>query len=379
MRSDFCFLGNILNFIHSKNLDIALNLNNNNFYNPTFFNCYSFDGSTIMLNSHPDEFICKNGIIKARIQFLHALKYAVENLKVKIVLLAASTKRLFGKEIELKVNWDGKVVDNGFTLRELYPDILFTNGDNGTSVILDMEIEDNLKNLKIDKENPIICDCYPKEKKCSGAVIINGLGLLGTNSLKHMVDKHFCDNQVIVISNHTKELDEIIGKSNIAVYSHINEIQNHPCLKISNNVKMIINCTHHPSQIITAESISKIQNGQNIHVIDVAVPYGFPEEEYNKCKNVTRQDGGNAFIEKGLEFYFNPELCGLTENVLYGCFAETVVLSAFLKENPDKEEYLKSFDYFNVNETTKNFVKELFDKNNIGISPKPYNFMKREE
>jgi hypothetical protein len=79
----------------------------------------------------------------------------------------------------------------------------------------------------------------------------------------------------------------------------------------------------------------------------------------------------------GLEFYFNPDICGLTENVLYGCFAETMCLAAFLKENLDKKDFLHDFDFFNVNKETKSFVKSLFDKYGVGIAPVPYNFNKR--
>ena len=81
-------------------------------------------------------------------------------------------------------------------------------------------------------------------------------------------------------------------------------------------IRAIINCTHNPEQIISAEKINHIQNGQSINVIDVAVPYGFPEAEFSKCHNVYRQDGGNAYMNNTLEFFFNPELCALTENVL---------------------------------------------------------------
>jgi hypothetical protein len=329
-----------------------------------------------VLNVFPMEILTKEGIVNARRQFLRVLERNVNNYIPKVVLLAASTKRLFGKEIELRVNQEGNLDDSGFTLREQYPDLLFTNGDNGTSVILEMEIESVLEREKIKSGNENLCNYSMRGYQCSGSVIINGLGLLGTNSLLQLINKQFCDKQVIIISNHTKELDSIIGKKNVSVFSNIKEIQNHCCLGNNNHVKLIVNCTHHPSQMITADSIAHIQNGQVVNVIDVAVPYGFPEDEFLKCSNVIRQDGGNAFVENGLMFYFNPEICGLTENVLYGCFAEAVVLTAYLKENPEEYQNLRCYDFFNVNIKTKNFVKGLFDKYGIGIAPKPYNFMK---
>jgi hypothetical protein len=351
---------------------------NESYYKPLFLNHINETiGGLIALDNFPLDYMTRTGIINARKQFLKALKYSVENLNVKIILLAASTKRLFGKEIELRVNWDGNLDNTGFTLRELYPELLFTNGDNGTAIILEMEIDSVLKNQNISPEFEDYCDFMGDYFECSGTVIINGLGLLGTNSLLHLIENQFCNNQVIIISNHTKELEQIIGTRDVKVFTHINEIENHCCLGHKNNVKLIVNCTHHPEQMITAESISRFQNGQTLNVIDVAVPYGFPEEEYLKCNNVKRQDGGNAFIENGLEFFFNPEICGLTENVLYGCFAETMALSIFVKEKLENREFLNQLDFFNVNMKTKNFVKGLFDKYGIGIAEEPFNFMKR--
>lgn len=378
MKHEFLYISNLLDLSVQNKFSIFQGRPIENlFYKPLFIQYKnSILGSVIALDIFPYECITRNGIIKARKQFLRALKYAYEEFNIKVVLLAASTKRLFGKDIEIRINWNGFSDEKGFTLRELYPEILFTNGDNGTAIILEMEINSILEKENIKSEDENLCNLLKDGHRCSGSVIINGLGLLGTNSLLHLIENQFCDKQVIVISNHTKELDNIIGQKNVRVYSHISEIQNHCCLGNKNHVKMIVNCTHHPSQIIKADDIAHIQNGQTVNVIDVAVPYGFPKEEYLKCRNVYRQDGGNAYLETGLKFWFNPEICGLKEKVLYGCFAETLVLSAFLKENPDEIRKIREFDLFNVNKETKIFVKDLFKYYGIGISPVPLNFNK---
>lgn len=380
MTNEFVLISNLLNEKNKEEFRISLgNSIEKSFYKPLFIESSELStGSLIALDIYPNDCISKIGIIEARKQFIIDIDYISNKFNTKLILLAASTKRLFGKNIELKVNSEGMLDDTGFTLQAKYPDIIFTNGDNGTSVILEMEVESYLTKENIKPENFTYCQSCKGDLSCSGTVIINGLGLLGTNTLLHLIEKQFCDMQVIVISNYTKELDSIIGKKNVQVFTHIKEIKNHCCLESSNKVKLIVNCTHHPTQMITSDSISHIQRGQKIHVIDVAVPYGFPEEEFKKCSNVTRQDGGNAFIENGLEFYFNPEICGLTDNVLYGCFAETVAISRFLKENPDSESIIRELDLFNVNKTAKNFVRGLFEKYGIGIAHVPYNYMKIE-
>jgi len=360
MKNGFVFFSNVIGLKNRNDLIISLgNPLYKSFYKPLFYEYKNnLLGSLIGLDCLPDECMSKTGIVKARKQFLQALRYAVETLNVQIVLLAASTKRLFGKEIELRVDLDGKLDNAGFTLRELYPEILFTNGDNGTAAILNMEIDSILHKAEIHSGNNI--------------VIINGLGLLGHDSLQYLLGKNLNDEQIIVISNYTKDLKETIAYSNIKVFPNIMSIDIDNLDKISS----IINCTHNPISLITADCIDYIQNGQTIYVIDVAVPYGFPEEEFIKCTNVHRQDGGNAFIENGFEFWFNPEICGLTENVLYGCFAETMCLAAYLKENPEEIEYIRSLDLFNVNKTTKEFVKGLFSKYDVGIAPVPLSYMK---
>ncbi|MGB9702372.1 MAG: hypothetical protein ACPL1A_06565 [Candidatus Kapaibacteriota bacterium] len=361
MKNAFVFIANHLGGDMQNNyLKFLGNPLNDSYYKPLLVNFYNKNvGSLISIDSKSEDCACKNGIIEARKQFLQGLKYAVENLEVNVVLLAASTKRLFGKEIELKVAWDGHLDNSGFTLRELYPQILFTNGDNGTAAILNMEIDSIFQKAEIISQN--------------NAVIINGLGLLGLDSLEYLIEKNLSDEQIIIISNHTKDLKELISSRNIKIFPDIKSIE----IDDIDKIRSIINCTHNPSSLITFDNLKNIQYGQTIHVIDVAVPYGFPEEEYCKCKNIYRQDGGNAYIENGLEFFFNPEICGLTENVLYGCFAETVAISTYLKENPQEIEFIRALDLFNVNKKTKNFVKGLFEKYGIGIAPVPFNFNKR--
>ena len=361
MKSDCAFFSNQLDKETQESLKLSLGYSKiNSFYKPLFmeFN-RSVTATLTALDHFPDDCVRRNGIIKARKQFLLGLNYATEKLEVKIALLAASTKRLFGKEIELRVNSEGQLDKSGFTLRERYPEIIFTNGDNGTASVLNMEIDSLLLKSEI--------------VSGKNTIIINGLGLLGLDSLEYLSEKNLDNSQIIIISNHTKDLKQYAGYNQIRINSNISDIDKNEIHKI----RSIINCTHNPEQIVTAEKINHIQNGQSINVIDVAVPYGFPKTEFDKCNNVFRQDGGNAYFGDSLEFFFNPKMCGLTENVLYGCFAETIALSTYLKEHPAELEEVKKMDFFNVNRTTKQFIKKLFDKYKIGIAPTPYNFMEK--
>ncbi|MCX6155287.1 MAG: hypothetical protein NT007_14120 [Candidatus Kapabacteria bacterium] len=375
MIIDSLFISDSLSELHHSHLIKAVNKNYYDGFNKPLFLNYKniIDACLISIDSFPEDCITKSGIIKARKQFLNAVKYSVHQLKTDIILLAASTKRLFGKNADERVNTEGILISNGFTLSEYFPDILFTNGDNGTALILEMEIEAALKKIKMINEPDVLHLADVGHLSKDKIIVINGLGLLGMSALEYLIDNNINDEQIIVISNYTKDLKALINGRDIKLYQNLKLIEK----EIANNIELIINCTHNSTNLIDYEAINHIQNGQQINVIDVAVPYGFPEEEFLKCKNINRQDGGNAYIENGLEFFFNPEICGLTENVLYGCFAETVVLAAYLKANPNEILNLKEFDFFNVNHKTKKLIKTLFEKYKIGISPVPYNFNKR--
>jgi hypothetical protein len=362
MKTDVCFISDSLSKKHYKmNVNAFGDFYDSNHGKPMFIEFDEHSSNVLIpLNSLPSNYLTRQGIIKARVQFLQALKYSVEKLGAEVVLLAASTKRLFGKEANIRINDEGYPDKNGFTLQELYSDIFFTNGDNGTAIILNKEIDNILSNVSQNHKD--------------NSVLINGLGFLGTDALKHIIEKHKYLNKIYVISKYSMELSEIIAENHIRVYDSITNITQ----KDAQNISAIINCTHNPDSLITSDVINYFQNGQTVHVIDVAVPYGFPEEEFMKCKNVSRQDGGNAYIAEGLEFYFNPEICGLTDNVLYGCFAEAMCIGAYLKEYPNQKENLKDYDWFNVNDRTKEFVRKLFQKYNVTTAPVPYNYMKRD-
>ncbi len=358
MKCDCLFISDSLNLEHVSSSIVSNRFRGSEDFNEPMFLRYQdySSGCLIPINSFANDCISKAGIIKARKQFLSALEYAVDEFDVKIVLLAASTKRLFGKHIELKVSNDGLLVDSGFTLSELFPNIIFTNGDNGTALILNQEIDFIIEKAGIASKN--------------NSLLINGLGLLGLDSLEHIFEKNLNNEQIIVCSNHTKDLHELLLDRNIRIFPNMSAINHNETTKITG----IVNCTHNPASLISAENLRNIQNGQPIYVVDVAVPYGFPEEEFKKCRNVYRQDGGNAFIENGLEFYFNPQLCGLVDNVLYGCFAETLSISAFLNDYPEEIDNIRSLDLLNVNKATKIFVKKLFENYGIGIAKNPLSY-----
>ena len=104
--------------------------------------CGHSDGARIYLNDvaarirglyvTAEELMSKQGRQLAKRQFISAVQWA-DRRGAKVVLLAASTKRLFGRD--------------GAELKAMFPHMLFTIGDNGTALLL---CQDCLRRLNID-------------------------------------------------------------------------------------------------------------------------------------------------------------------------------------------------------------------------------------
>lgn len=94
-------------------------------------------GRLKIINSDTHELLTTKGRRKAKEQFLSATKWAVDN-GAKVVLLAASTKRLFGRDAK--------------ELKEKFPNTIFTIGDNGTAHLLTEDTFNAIEKNGISKE-----------------------------------------------------------------------------------------------------------------------------------------------------------------------------------------------------------------------------------
>jgi len=85
-----------------------------------------------VLDVTPEDLIINNGRKKGKESFLKATVWAQEH-GAKVVLLAAGTKRFFG---------------DGTNLKKMFPNLVFTIGDNGTFLLLQEETLRALKSAK---------------------------------------------------------------------------------------------------------------------------------------------------------------------------------------------------------------------------------------
>jgi len=125
-------------------------------------------------------------------------------------------------------------------------------------------------------------------------------------------------------------------------------------------VDAVICCTHSEKIRLRAGMVETIRHhGKKLLVIDVAEPSNLTEAEYEKCKGVVvRQDAGNAY-NPNLKYVLGAlsyRMFRLTRGVTFGCFAETMALTATMKRG---EPPVKDVDWFTVNRYNKPCGKVL--------------------
>lgn len=293
-------------------------------------------GRLRLIDSITEDLLSSHGRKMAKEQFISAVQWA-ENNGAKVVLLAAATKRLFGE--------DGK------TLKALFPNIIFTIGDNGTTSLLLQEIVLALNKAGL---NPVI----------SRIGVLGPYGILGKRVTEALVENGY---HVVGAGPNAAALKELKKEFNIETCTTFQDM---------GKVDVVICCTHSDKIRLTAEHIGTIRHrGKKLLVIDVAEPSNFTKAEYDKCKAmVVRQDAGNAY-NPGLKYVLGAlsyRMLRLTRGVTFGCFAETMALSAALKRG----ENVKDVDWFSVNKDNMQKI-ELYFKQEAFTTPSPRCFGKK--
>lgn len=276
-----------------------------------------------------EEMLTRDGRRLAKAQFIAATEWA-ERHGARVILLAASTKRLFGRD--------------GAELKARFPHLLFTIGDNGTANML---LADVFRALQTHAIAP-----------GRGRVLVIGpYGILGSAILQPLRDAGY---EVVGYGGNASALAEVQAKHGIAVHTRIADI---------GQVDAVVACTHSQSAKLQAEDVASLSRpGQRLVVVDVAEPANLDIEQYARCRTrVIRQDAGNAYSAQlhyvlgGLSW----RLLMLSRGVVFGCFGEALALHYNI--HTLGVSWLAGRDWFQVTTANRQCIDSAFEHIGLGL------------
>lgn len=310
--SNTSYIGIIANSTSPQNrqdLKDYLGVPQDGFFKPLEFKYQGVPGGIIPLDIQPQDILTVAGSKKARMALLKAVDYLAQK-GAKVICLAASTKRLAGK--------DGELIKNK------YPDIIFTIGDNATNLSFELL----LRWVAIELNRTISVFCL-------------GGGFLGEQAVEILLEEGF--KNITVLSEY---ISGFSGKINLI--RSLKEISH-------NDYQFMISCTHK----YNIQSIGFLT--PNSKTIEVAVPPGINPQLF--LNGMTRYDSGDYYLDH-IEYDFSPHILSLpNKNLWYGCFTEAVLLSLA----HDRGVSLVEYDLFKINSENKKFISTLLKEQNIKV------------
>jgi len=250
-----------------------------------------------------------------------ALPGAVEYLHqrgAEIIDFAASTKRL--------------PENNGQEMQKKYPDIIFTIGDNATSISLLSVISNSYQNLDFNSE--------------SDSAACMGDGFMGRAALNFMLANN-CRNLVLV-SRHGNHLPSVVRRAELVD-------------DISSDTKLFFSCAH--NHVVRQESLKRLLNSDAI-IIDVAAPFGISQDVYSQLpKTVNLFHAGSFFLGK-IQYQFPPNILSFPMvGYWYGCFTEAVMLMLAKRAGVD----LRPYDFFGVNPESSQLIHQYLLQEEVSV------------
>ncbi|MBB5204939.1 putative amino acid dehydrogenase [Inhella inkyongensis] len=288
-------------------------------------------------NVTAEELLTRPGRKLARELFIECTRWA-QDQGARVVLLAASTKRLFGRD--------------GGELKAMFPDLVFTIGDNGTAWLLGQDVERALRRANLSAPARLL--------------VIGPYGILGSAVAEHLAGAR---HEVIGWGPSTALLQEWSQQTGLSAALDFESI---------GKVDAVVCCSHSPEAKLTLERVQQLRRTRRkLLVIDVCEPANLDAEELARCGDlVRRQDAGNAHA-KGLSYGLGPlswQRLQLSRGTVFGCFAEAIALYQAIFR--DRSSIALRRDWFEVSAFNQFIVAETFRE--LGIqAPEPHCFGRR--
>jgi len=248
-------------------------------------------------------------------QFRKAVEIAVA-LGAKTILYAAATKRL--------PIWE--------ELNAMYPNVIFTLGDNFTGLLLGEGILTAFRRTNLNPKN-------------SRVLIIAPYGFLGSIALNYVTNL----GANVIGFGSPKRSDLLSGlkkKFGIETCTSFEE---------AGKVDMVVACNSAAKSQLTRERVELLRKpGKRLIVIDPNEPANMPIELFkDSMGKVIRFDSGNGYSHR-LVHVLEPIttwLLRLSRGISWGCFAETFIIGAhpelkginWLKVTPENTMIIKKF------------------------------------
>lgn len=253
-------------------------------------------------------------------QFKKAVAMAVAE-GARTILYAAATKRLPVKE----------------ELKKMYPEVVFTLGDNFTGLLLGERIMDAFQRSGL-------------HAKHSRVLVIAPYGLLGGVALHYVIS---AGAEVVCLGNPKRKnlLEQIHAKHGCAVYTDFADV---------GHVDMVVACNGAAYCRLTPERVELLlRPGHKLVVIDPNEPANMPPRCYRPVADrVIRLDSGNGY-SSSLRYILGSlmsRILRLASGITWGCFCEAFIIAA----HPE----LRNHDWLDISPANIALVEK-----NLGSKP----------
>jgi len=252
----------------------------------------------------------------------------------KVVLLAAAMQALFGRD--------------GRALKQRFPLLLLTLGQNGRSQLLCAEIDRALRRSCFVAQPPRILLLAPET-------------LLGQTVCAHLRAK---GRQVVALSPSLRTVASLQQQSGIPVYPQVSAV---------GAVDMVVACGD--SLPLTADAIAALRrSNRKLLVIDQSIAAALDQPLSQQCQSLlVRFEGGNGFAS-GLNMVLGRlsyRQLRLSRGSMFGDVAEAMAL--FHAVYRDHNHLVLNRDWFEVNPYNQALLAEAFYSLRIGL-PNPHSF-----
>lgn len=276
-----------------------------------------------------------HGKQRARNQFLSAVEESIQD-GARVVLFASALKRLWSEQTFRK---------------EVFPKygdrILFTIGDNLTSIILCKEIERVIRMTGLKRPR---------------VLVIGPSGFLGGEATTYLLSNGY---ETLGLAASNERVTATAERFGIRIHTDFREV---------GMVDLVVAASHFDSVRLTSENIDLIRRPEKkLVVIDPSEPYNLDKETYRVCRKKVIRVDVNAYSSE-LRFvlgWIASRNLRLTPGSLWACFCEAIILRAEMESDTDVSET----DWMSVNKKAKAILLKYYDKY-FGLAPTPLCFGK---